>query len=173
MGFFYVINHGVPLSLQSELEEKSRLFFSRASIEEKNSISMKVGGKAWRGYFAVGDEYTSGIPDQKEGIYFGTQGDPNDERPLRGVNLYPNNDIKDAVETYMEYMKQLGELLMKAIVLSLGLDYSFVDFNFHDPTELFRIFSYPPHDDFFGDNSLAVGTHSDYGFLTVLWQVSL
>ena len=74
------------------------------------------------------------------GIYFGTQGNPDDERPLNGVNLYPNESMKDVVETYMQYMNQLGEMLMKAIVLSLGLDYSFVDINFQEPTELFRVF---------------------------------
>ena len=34
---------------------------------------MELGGPAWRGYFAVGDELTSGKPDQKEGIYFGSE----------------------------------------------------------------------------------------------------
>ena len=34
---------------------------------------MAAGGRAWRGYFRVGDELTSGKPDQKEGIYFGPE----------------------------------------------------------------------------------------------------
>jgi isopenicillin N synthase-like dioxygenase len=168
-GFFYISNHGVPANLIKYLEKLSRDFFG-LSKDIKREISMDKGGHAWRGYFFVGEEVTSGIPDQKEGIYFGTQGDPNDDRPLHGVNLYPNDSMKEAVEAYMEHMKQLGELLMKAIVLSLGLDYSFVDINFQDPTELFRIFSYPPHDPIYGDDSFAVGTHSDYGFITILWQ---
>jgi isopenicillin N synthase-like dioxygenase len=168
-GFFYVSNHGVPANLIKYLEKLSRDFFG-LSKDIKRNISMDKGGHAWRGYFSVGEEVTSGIPDQKEGIYFGTQGDPQDDRPLHGVNLYPNDSMKDAVEAYMEHMKQLGELIMKAIVLSLGLDYTFVDINFQDPTELFRIFSYPPHDPIYGDDSFAVGTHSDYGFITILWQ---
>lgn len=170
-GFFYIKGHNVPLNLINYLEKLSRDFFA-LDKDKKNEISMDKGGSSWRGYFSVGEEFTSNIPDQKEGIYFGTQGDPLDERPLHGVNLYPNDDIKEAVETYMRYMKQLGELLMKAIVLSLGLnDYTFVDTNFQkQPTELFRIFSYPPHDPQFGENSLAVGTHTDYGYITILWQ---
>ena len=168
-GFFYISNHGVPANLIKYLEKLSRDFFG-LSKDVKREISMDKGGHAWRGYFSVGEEVTSGIPDQKEGIYFGTQGDPKDDRPLHGANLYPNDSMKEAVEAYMQYMKQLGELIMKAIVLSLGLDYSFVDINFQDPTELFRIFSYPPHDPIYGDDSLAVGTHSDYGFITILWQ---
>lgn len=169
IGFFYISNHGVPDYLINYLEKLSREFFA-LDKDVKKEISMDKGGHAWRGYFAVGEEVTSGIPDQKEGIYFGTEGDPEDMRPLHGVNLYPNDDIKEAVETYMQYMKQLGETLMKAIVLSLGLDYSFVDINFQEPTELFRIFGYPPHDSTYGENSHAVGTHSDYGYLTILYQ---
>ena len=34
---------------------------------------MAQGGRAWRGYFPVGGELTSGRPDIKEGLYFGTE----------------------------------------------------------------------------------------------------
>jgi isopenicillin N synthase-like dioxygenase len=34
---------------------------------------MKKGGAAWRGWFPVGDELTSGKPDCKEGIYLGQE----------------------------------------------------------------------------------------------------
>ena len=47
----------------------SREFFTKP-LSEKRAIRMELGGRAWRGYFPVGDELTSGSPDQKEGIYF-------------------------------------------------------------------------------------------------------
>ena len=34
---------------------------------------MERGGRAWRGYFPVGGELTSGLPDQKEGLYLGAE----------------------------------------------------------------------------------------------------
>ena len=40
---------------------------------------MAEGGRAWRGWFPVGGELTSGLPDRKEGIYFGAELDR--ERP--------------------------------------------------------------------------------------------
>lgn len=70
-GFFYIVGHGVDESLQQRLEELSRQFFAQ-DLETKMKIRMALGGKAWRGYFGVGDELTSGKPDQKEGIYFAT-----------------------------------------------------------------------------------------------------
>ena len=47
-------------------------------------IRMALGGRAWRGYFPVGAELTSGKPDQKEGLYFGAELD--DDAP-RGAGV--------------------------------------------------------------------------------------
>ncbi len=44
-----------------------------APIDAKMQLRMELGGRAWRGYFPVGGELTSGRPDLKEGIYFGTE----------------------------------------------------------------------------------------------------
>jgi len=53
---------------------------------------MERGGRAWRGYFQVGDELTSGKPDLKEGLYFGTHqtsGSAVEKRlPMHGPNLH-------------------------------------------------------------------------------------
>lgn len=56
---------------------------------------MRFGGKSWRGSFLVGDEMTSGIPDQKEGLYFGTELNSSNETllPLHGPNLWPKGDL--------------------------------------------------------------------------------
>src|SRR5690349_21121261 len=58
-GFFYVIGHGVDAGLQQRLQALAREFFARPAAE-KMQIEMSRGGKAWRGYFRVGDELTSG-----------------------------------------------------------------------------------------------------------------
>ena len=71
-GFFYVVGHGVDEALQARLRDLSREFFAQ-DVEEKLKIRMALGGRAWRGYFGVGDELTSGKPDQKEGLYFGAE----------------------------------------------------------------------------------------------------
>ena len=69
-------------------------------------------------------------------------------------------------------MKQLGDLLMRAVIASLHLLPSDFGDQFTDPLCLFRIFHYPPHDPKFGPNSQAVGEHTDYGYLTILRQDS-
>jgi isopenicillin N synthase-like dioxygenase len=69
-GFFYTTGHGVDEGLQQRMEQLSRRFFAQ-DVETKMEIRMARGGRAWRGYFPVGDELTSGQPDLKEGVYFG------------------------------------------------------------------------------------------------------
>ena len=172
-GFFYIIGHGVDLSLQQRLEEVSRQFFAQ-DADRKTEISMSRGGRAWRGYFPVGGELTSGEPDQKEGIYFGAELGPDhplvkSKTPLHGPNLFPSGipQFREIVLDYMAAMTRLGHVLMTGIALSLGLTESyFADRYTSDPLILFRIFNYPPGR---GEN-WGVGEHTDYGLLTILKQ---
>jgi isopenicillin N synthase-like dioxygenase len=173
-GFFYIIGHGVDEALQARLESLSREFFAQL-LDTKLQIRMALGGKAWRGYFPVGDELTSGKPDQKEGIYFGaelTEDHPlvKAGTPLHGRNLFP--DLPNFRKTVLEYlaaMTKLGHTLMTGIALSLDLEESyFADRYTTDPLTLFRIFNYPPLPD--GQQAWSVGEHTDYGILTILKQ---
>ena len=77
-GFFRIKGHGIPNDLQARLDAESRKFFN-LSEEDKKKISMDKGGSAWRGWFPVGGELTSGRPDRKEGLYCGEE--LSDEHP--------------------------------------------------------------------------------------------
>ncbi|BAY25161.1 2OG-Fe(II) oxygenase [Calothrix sp. NIES-2100] len=177
-GFFYIVGHAVDEGLQQRLEQLSRQFFAQ-DLETKLEIRMALGGKAWRGYFPVGDELTSGKPDLKEGIYFGAEL-PADhplvkaQTPMHGSNLFPSNipSFQETVVEYMEAMTQLGHTLMAGIALSLGLEESyFVERYTSNPLTLFRIFNYPPDlSPTEGENRWGVGEHTDYGVLTILKQ---
>src|SRR5688500_13654431 len=82
VGFFFVVGHDVPLDLQARLDSLAREFFALDGAE-KAKIDMRRGGPAWRGWFPVGGELTSGQPDMKEGLYFGQELERSD-RPLHG-----------------------------------------------------------------------------------------
>jgi isopenicillin N synthase-like dioxygenase len=175
MGFFYVIGHGVDEGLIERLASLSREFFA-LSAEAKLRIDMARGGRAWRGYFPVGGELTSGLPDLKEGLYCGAELGPDHPRvragtPLFGPNLFPAEipALRDTVLAYMEAMTALGHTVMSGIALSLGLPATyFVDRYTGDPFVLFRIFNYPSTTG--GDGGWGVGEHTDYGLLTLLLQ---
>jgi isopenicillin N synthase-like dioxygenase len=170
-GFFYIVEHGVREDIRKRLEEVSQRFFAQ-DLQIKLEIAMAHGGRAWRGYFPVGGELTSGYPDMKEGIYFGAELDADHPlvkagTPLHGPNLFPANmpEMRPLVHEYLAAMTQLGHSLTTGISLSLGLEESYFAKNYtFDPLILFRIFNYPPH------TGSGVGEHTDYGLLTILWQ---
>jgi isopenicillin N synthase-like dioxygenase len=166
IGFFCISNHGVPPARAARLDDAARQFFALPD-DEKAAIAMVHGGTAWRGWFPLGGELTSGVPDRKEGLYFGAEGEA-DGRLLHGANLFPARpaSLRPAVLDWLDAMTALGHRVMGLIARGLGLDASwFADHLTAAPTVLFRIFRYPPSDDAWG-----VGEHSDYGLLTILLQ---
>ena len=177
-GFFYVIGHGVSEDLNRRLEELSHRFFAQ-DVETKLEIRMALAGTAWRGYFPVGDELTSGKPDVKEGLYFGLELSEDDPRgraglPLHGPNLFPAGipGFGDTILQYMAALTDLGHALMRGVALSLNLEPGYFRERYMaDPLTLFRIFHYPlvtPKPE--ADEQWGVGEHTDYGVLTILKQ---
>ena len=174
-GFFYIAGHGIDDALQAGLRDASRAFFVLPEAE-KMRVQMLHGGRAWRGYFPVGGELTSGRPDLKEGLYFGTELPPDDARvragwPLHGANLWPAAvpALRAAVLDYMAAASRAAQAVLAAVALSLGLEEDWFRRHYTaDPTLLFRIFRYPPQPA--GDDGWGVGEHTDYGLLTLLLQ---
>lgn len=164
-GFFYV-RADVDPRLISELFAVARAFFARPRAE-KEAIAMARGGRAWRGWFPLHGELTSGVPDEKEGLYFGSER-PADGRRLVGPNLFASEEMRATVLAYLAAMESLGHRLMALVAQSLSLEPTyFFDRYTADPLVLFRIFHYPPVP---RPDAWSVGAHADYGLLTILLQ---
>jgi isopenicillin N synthase-like dioxygenase len=150
-GFFYVTGHGVPDGLLGELADASAEFFALPEAD-KLQIAMERGGRAWRGFFPVGGELTSGEPDLKEGLYFGAELAADDRRvlaglPLHGPNLFPRQvpRLRPLVLSYLDALTGVGQALLAGVAQSLGLEPGYFAAGYTaDPTVLFRIFHYPP-----------------------------
>ena len=172
-GFFCVTGHGVDPALLTSLDGAARRFFALPAAD-KSELAMARAGRAWRGWFPLGGELTSGRPDQKEGLYFGEELPPDDPRvrggrPLHGPNLFPSAvpELGPAVLGWMSAMTALGHLLLRGIALGLGLERDWFERELtREPTVLFRVFRYPPTQ----DEGWGVGEHTDYGLLTILAQ---
>jgi isopenicillin N synthase-like dioxygenase len=174
-GFFYVTGHGVPAQIVAQLDEASRRFFALPEAE-KMEIAMVHGGRAWRGYFPLGGELTSGRPDLKEGVYFGTELPPDDPRvraglPLHGPNLFPGQvpELRTAVLAYLDALSTVAQAVLRGVAASLDLEPEYFASRYtRNPTVLFRVFHYPPQTA--ADDGWGVGEHTDYGLLTLLAQ---
>jgi len=172
-GFFYVTGHGLAADTACRLEAESRAFFALPEAE-KAGIAMARAGAAWRGWFPLGGELTSGAADQKEGVYFGEElgaGDPRVRAGwlMHGANLWPAHPpgLRAAVETYIREVSRAAEALMQGVSLALGLGADhFARAYLARPTVLFRIFRYPPS----APGGWGVGEHTDYGLLTLMAQ---
>ena len=172
-GFLLVGGHGIERRLRDDLEVQFREFFALPD-DEKSRIAMPRGGTAWRGWFPVGGELTSGVPDRKEGVYFGTELGRDDPRvragtPLHGANLFPERPeaLRATVLRWIDEVESLGQALLRGLALGLGVEEDwFARHLTADPTVLFRAFHYPPGD---GDE-WGVGEHTDYGLITLLAQ---
>jgi isopenicillin N synthase-like dioxygenase len=184
-GFFYVTGHGVPAELPARVDAFAREFFALPD-ETKARIAMPKGGRAWRGWFPLGGELTSGVADWKEGLYFGEELADDDPRvrarwPLHGANLFPDHPagLRAAVLELVDALTAVGHTLLRGVSRALELDDDWFDRNLTaSPTVLFRIFRYPPLpsgvDGADGADGAgapwSVGEHTDYGLLTILVQ---
>ncbi len=173
-GFFAVVGHGITPDDRERLERAARAFFALPA-EEKSAIAMERAGAAWRGWFPVGGELTSGRPDHKEGIYAGIEHPPDHPRvvtgtPLHGSNLFPAEpaDLGPAVLDRLAAMRPVADAVLRAMAVGLGQDADWFERHLTaDPTVLFRIFHYPPQPPG-DDETWGVGEHTDYGLLTLL-----
>lgn len=176
-GFFYVRDHGVPAEVEARLERVTREFFA-LPYEVKARIPMSKGGSAWRGWFPLEGELTSGAADLKEGIYFGDELGAEDRRvqaawPMHGANLFPDSELPElrrAVLDFIAAQRDVAKFVLRALAASLGIETDFFERSLtREPLSLFRIFHYPaPAPE--KANGWGVGEHTDYGLLTVLKQ---
>ena len=166
---FFAVPIGDELARQRDQLIALAAEFFALPTAEKELVSMAVGGTAWRGWFPLGGELTSGVPDGKEGYYFGSELPP-DPRPLHGPNLWPSRPaaLRMAVTEWMAAIEALGQRLLGLMGEGLGVGEDYFRSGLTaSPTPLFRIFRYPPQPA--GDAvSWGVGEHTDYGLLTLL-----
>ena len=93
---------------------------SRCPTTRRRRSRCAHGGRAWRGWFPLGGELTSGVPDLKEGLYFGEELGADDPRvraglPLHGANLFPARPagLRDAVLEYIDAVTDVGHALLR------------------------------------------------------------
>jgi isopenicillin N synthase-like dioxygenase len=178
-GFFYLINHGIPLSETDAVLSLGRDFFLNSSSEEKNKIvRKKVGegnGDGTRGWQPVRDNVTGGKRDWQEAVDFYREADVESSPPyefLQGRNLWPQRpaELQHTYEKYVENVLSLGEVLMTAMGTALGEGNEEV-FVKHTRKSFWgmRLIGYspipkpeniPPEEN---DDGISCGAHTDYG----------
>ena len=192
VGFFYLVNHGIPTSLTDSILSLGKDFFLNSSSEEKAAIMReKVGvgnGDGARGWQPLRDNITLGKRDWQEAVDFyrehdETESDASKNGPpydiLMGRNLWPQRP-ENLKETYVEYvakMSQLGDAVLRGMGAALkeGNEDVFVQSTKKSFWGM-RLIGYAPipevgHDlseDDSDDDGISCGEHTDYGCVTLL-----
>ena len=177
-GFFYLVHHGVPASLQSRVFDSSRRFFDLPSSTKQHYLTNRHN----RGYTADDEQPDESSrhsrPDSKESFYWSKHRQPDNERPLWGPNVRVSEDdvagFNDSLDEYMSAVAAVGLRLTELLYVALhrGRD---DDGNwarkagcFDDPTVVLRLLRYDERLSSETDGQLACGAHCDWGMLTLL-----
>ena len=180
IGFFYIVNHGVPEALIARGFAEAKRFFDQPA-ELKNRISIGRS-PCHRGYFSLGGENLDPVRqteagDFKEGLKIGRDL-PADHplvraaTPLHGPNQWPEGlpGWRETMERCYADLSRLGHRLMGAFALALELPEDFFEDKLTGPMATLGPLHYPPHPGPVTANRLGAGEHSDFGCLTILAQ---
>jgi isopenicillin N synthase-like dioxygenase len=183
IGFFYVVNHGVPAEKVDAAFAVAKAFFD-LPLEQKTAIHMRKSA-ASSGYEPIGAQILdsqdadadAAPPDLKESFYCGL--DLPDDHPLAlkrlrgyGHNLWPDAlpHMRETLISYYGEMIRLGERILGMIALSLELDQDWFRPHFNPPAATLRLIKYPPQPANAAFNQIGAGAHTDWGSITILAQ---
>ena len=174
IGFFYIRNHGVPVTVIDGAFAQSRRFFERP-VEARMSVHKD---RFHRGYLPVGTtRYPGRQPDLKDSFDLGIDLPVDDPHvaavtPLYGPNQWPSDlpGFREPVERYFEAVRGLGMQLLRAFAVSLDLPEDFFQQRYRKPSVLTRLMHYPMPDQSTPDDMLGASAHTDFGVITILAQ---
>ncbi|GHJ86820.1 hypothetical protein NliqN6_3222 [Naganishia liquefaciens] len=180
IGFFYLkVNDYVTETERQRILDSGREFFLHSTEEEKATIGLAHGDGA-RGYQKLKQNITMGKADHHEGLDLyadspyakGEELDAHGKlKPLGGKNQWPNRPagFQEEMQKWIEKMKVLGLIVMKAMADGLGMtesEWQELQGMVEDSFWVTRVIGYPPLPE--GAQGVSCGAHKDYGCLTLL-----
>jgi isopenicillin N synthase-like dioxygenase len=180
IGFFYVVDHGVPLALIERVFAEARRFFALPP-ERKAEIAIEKS-PCHRGWFALGGENLDPAKqketgDYKEGIKIGRDLPPDHPLvkaglPLHGPNQWPSGlpGWKETMQEGYGALSRLGREIMHAFALALELSEAHFDRWLTGPMATLGPLHYPPQSGRITEARIGAGAHTDFGCLTILAQ---
>ena len=174
IGFFYIVNHGVPDQLvRDQFDWTAR--FSDLPMDEKMPLHMRKSATT-AGYEPIAEQQLdsqdtsseAAPPDLKESYYCGMEvpdDHPFAKRHVRGIghNQWPGAlpGFRDQMVAYHAALRSLSDHLLSLIALSLELEKSWFAKHHDWPGSVLRLVRYPPQPETAEFNQLGAGAHTD------------
>jgi isopenicillin N synthase-like dioxygenase len=179
VGFYFIVNHGVPQSLIDGAFEAARRVHD-LPLERKLALRMNkdnVGYLPFKGSTTRHSNLNANNRPNLVEAFFTKRDLPADHpdrvaaRPFRGPNQWPDDlpGFKEAVVAYSDAMERLALRLLPLYSMALQLPADFLPRAFKEPTYTLRMSHYPPQDAP-ADNEFGLAPHTDTSFMTMLAQ---
>lgn len=181
IGFFVVVNHGVPKDVIDNAWNRTLDFFD-LPLDEKMALKTQDEAKDPYGYSQLGGEILSKgkeVDDAGANQNYNNSGDmkemmqmgPKDPRAGMAARRLPANPagFSEAWEQYYEEVNQLAGRLLKGFALALNLDEDFFEAKCDKHVSALRANNYPDQQGIeVPAGSIRCSAHTDYGTVTIL-----
>ena len=184
IGFFAIVNHGIPPATIEALLASSRKFFDmpeedKMAAKSANDAEYPYGyersevlskGRRLDGTVGREDECKSSAPDLKETFSLGPRLSPDGQLARRWPpKLSSDDDFVSTHEEYYTVMEQLAHSLLRGFALTLGLEEDYFRPYFDDDHQCaLRTLNYSDTGRSLQPGQIRAGAHTDYGALTIL-----
>jgi isopenicillin N synthase-like dioxygenase len=179
VGFFQLVGHGITASRTAALNDAMRSFFALPRAD-RLAVS-NLNSPHFRGYTSTGEEQTGGARDWRDQMDIGLELPPRVPGAgepaywwLQGPNQWPAAlpRLRAATLGWIDQLSAISGRLLHELLASIGARPDFYDAAFAGHPHLrLKLVRYPgAAPDGAGQG---VGTHKDYGFITLLLQDSV
>ncbi len=178
IGFFFIINHGVPQTLIDRVFAEAAHFHA-LPLEEKMALRLSASNT---GYLSLGQSRSRAStldghkkPNLNAAFFMKRDRTPDDPdvvagKPLRGLNQWPAHlpGYRETLRAYFTTMETLGKQLVPLYAVALDLPVHYFEPYFHEPQITLRLSHYPVMDH--DEHQYGLAPHTDSGFMTFLPQ---
>ncbi|XP_033511070.2 flavanone 3-dioxygenase 3-like [Nicotiana tomentosiformis] len=162
LGFFQVVNHGIPLSVMKDALEAATEFFDLPNEKKMHFLSSNVHDPV---------RYNTSLNDIKDKVSFWRDFLKHYANPISNwIDLWPSNPTgyKEKMGNYTMAVQQLQEELMGVIFESLGLNPSYLHEDIAEGSQVMAVNCYPACPE--PDLTLGLPPHTDYALLSIILQ---
>jgi isopenicillin N synthase-like dioxygenase len=181
IGFFIIINHGVPPALIEQTFAEARRFHAQP-LDAKMALRMNEHNN---GYMAMNryavwtsDVNANDKPDLNEAFFTKRERSADDPllqsgRRFVGPNRWPADlpGFREHIMAYTDAMDELSRRVLPGCAVALDLSPDYFEAAFTDSQFSFRLSHYPPVQA--EANQFGIAPHTDANFLTFLAQTEI
>jgi isopenicillin N synthase-like dioxygenase len=175
VGFYFVVNHGVPDALIAATFDAARRFHDQPE-EAKLALRINqhnIGYLPFKSSVTRHSKLNSNNKPNLVEAFFTKREIPEDAdvQPFRAPNRWPDDlpGFRETVLDYQNAMEALGKSLLPLYATALDLPPDWFDAAFAEPMYTLRLAHYP-RQDVVEDNEFGLAPHSDTSFMTLLAQ---